>query len=87
MTSNSEEALVHFINETLLVEKPGVRVDALTPLFREGWIDSLKILQLIAFVEVQRGVNIPDRDIVMDRFENVRAICRHFLPSVPEIAL
>ena len=58
-------------------------VDALTPLFQEGWINSLKIIQLIAFVEVLRGENIPDSEIVMDRFQNVRAICEHFLTPIP----
>ncbi len=78
MNDTAEKALLEFINRELLAEKQGA-VDALTPLFQEGWIDSLKILQLIAFLEVQRGADIPDREIVMDRFQNVRAICGHFL--------
>ena len=75
----SEKILLDFINQELLSDKEG-QVDELTPLFQEGWIDSLKILQLIAFLEVQRGTDIPDREIVMDRFQNVRSICAHFLP-------
>ena len=83
MNNPSEDALVRFINEKLLADKNGA-VDALTPLFREGWIDSLKILQLIAFVEVLWGSDIPDSEIVMGRFQNVRAICEHFLSAKPE---
>ena len=83
MNSPSEEVLLDFVNHRLLADN-GAKADALTPLFREGWIDSLKILQLIAFVEVQRGADIPDREIVMDRFQNVRAICQHFLPAAIE---
>lgn len=80
MNSCPEEILLDFVNRILLADKDA-KADALTPLFREGWIDSLKILQLIAFVEVQRGADIPDREIVMDRFQNVRAICEHFLTA------
>ena len=80
MNSCPEEILLDFVNRRLLADK-GAKADALTPLFREGWIDSLKILQLIAFVEVQRGAGIPDREIIMDRFQNVRAICEHFLSA------
>lgn len=80
MSTNPEKLLLDFINQKLLADT-GAKADALTPLFREGWIDSLKILQLIAFVEVQRGSDIPDREIVMDRFQNVRAICKHFLAT------
>ena len=82
MNTTHEEALLKFINEKLLSEISG-GVDALTPLFREGGIDSLKIIQLIAFVEILRGENIPDVEIVMDRFQNVRAICEHFLNPAP----
>ena len=80
MNCAHEEALLRFINEKLLAERKE-KVDAFTPLFQEGWLDSLKILQLIAFLEIQRGADIPDREIVMDRFQNVRAICEHFLPT------
>ena len=80
MNANPEKLLLDFINEKLLADT-AAKADALTPLFREGWIDSLKILQLIAFVEVQRGADIPDREIVMDRFQNVRAICENFLTA------
>jgi acyl carrier protein len=78
MNASPEKALLDFINQELLADKEGT-VDAMTQLFQKGWIDSLKILQLIAFLEVQRGTDIPDRDVVMDRFQNVRTICEHFL--------
>ena len=78
MNTSTENLVLDFINQELLTDKEG-RVDAFTPLFQEGWIDSLKILQLIAFLEVQRGTDIPDREVVMDRFQNVRSICEHFL--------
>jgi acyl carrier protein len=54
-------------------------VECDTPLFDEGWIDSLKILRLIAFLEVTAGNKIPDELIVMDRFRTIETIAKNFL--------
>ena len=80
-----QAALVHFINEVL----PGLdgkarepfRADAATPLFESGLIDSLAILDLIAFVERATGQPIPPRMVVMKHFRCVAAICDSFGPQ------
>ena len=54
-------------------------VDADTPLFEGGLIDSLKILHLIAFVENATGQSIPEQQIVMKHFRTVRAIAETFI--------
>jgi len=77
------EKLLKFVNDDLLAgsqNKAGVD----TPLFDDGWIDSLKILQLIAFVEIQSGRRIPDEMIVMDRFRTAGEIARNFLEKWPQ---
>jgi acyl carrier protein len=75
------QALVTYINRELLARRgvEGIEIDADTPLFADGRIDSLNILRLIAFVEARRGRSIPDREIVMDRFRTPRAIVESFL--------
>ncbi len=80
MNTPQEEDLLRFINGHLLAEKGGI-VTSTTALFAEGWIDSLKILELIAYLEMKRGADIPDREIVMNRFQNVQTICREFLQN------
>ena len=75
---SSLDALVAFVSREL-VRDCSVAIDADTPLFEDGLIDSLNILQLIAFVEARRGRAIPDREIVMDRFRTPRAIAESFL--------
>jgi acyl carrier protein len=77
------ERLLKFVNDNLLAgseKKAGPD----TPLFDDGWIDSLKVLQLIAFVEIQSGRRIPDEMIVMDRFRTVGEIVRNFLETWPQ---
>jgi acyl carrier protein len=49
-----------------------------TALFEEGRIDSIRILELIAWVERALGRTIPDRWIRMDNFATVRRITDTF---------
>jgi acyl carrier protein len=76
--SDHLSALVEFVNRDLL-EGKGTAVDADSALFENGKLDSLNILRLIAFVETRRGRSIPDREIVMNRFRNLRTIAESFL--------
>lgn len=73
-------ALLRYVNRDLRRDStPKVYWD--TPLFEDGLIDSLKILQLIAFVEAQTGRRLADREIVMEKFRSVQAIAEHFLSA------
>jgi acyl carrier protein len=62
------------------VAPKGVRVDADTPLFATRLLDSLKVLELIAFTEQAIGRPIPDSHIRMDNFQTVARIATVFLP-------
>jgi acyl carrier protein len=71
------DALLRFVREDLLRGRD-VAIGPDTYLFEDGVVDSLGILTLIAFVEQQCGRTIPDGEIVMEHFRNIRAIARHF---------
>ena len=60
---------------------PGVTIDADTPLFRTGIINSIRILELIAWTERATGRPIPDREIRMDNFQTVTRIADVFAPE------
>ncbi|MBI3853980.1 MAG: acyl carrier protein [Verrucomicrobia bacterium] len=75
-------SLLEFVNGELLPDS-AQRVNADTPLFADGLVDSLKILQLIAFVEMKTGQNISDRDVVMENFRTVQTIIEHFYDAEP----
>ena len=62
------------------VAPKGVRVDAHTPLFATRLLDSLRVLELIAFTEQAIGRAIPDSHIRMDNFQTVARIATVFLP-------
>ena len=73
-----KSTILEFINHELLGDSSGT-IELDTPLFNDGLIDSLKILQLIAFIEVKTGRAIPDREVVMENFRTVRTIDQRFL--------
>ena len=61
------------------VARPGVTVNADTPLFDGGLIDSSRVLELIAWTEDAIGSMIPDSRIRMDNFRTVRRIAEVFV--------
>jgi hypothetical protein len=67
---------VDWINRTLV--PAGVTVNADTPLFANGLINSIRILKLIAWTEHTTGRRIPDAAIRMDNFRTVRRIADVF---------
>jgi hypothetical protein len=72
--------MVDWINRTLA--PPGVTVDADTPLFANGVINSIGIHKLIAWTEHATGQRIADSSIRMDNFRTVRRIADVFVVEV-----
>jgi len=68
--------MVAWLNED--VAPRGVTLLADTPLFATRLLDSLKVLELIAFTEQAIGRAIPDSHIRMDNFQTVSRIATVF---------
>ena len=75
--NDARDKLLAYINGELLTD-PTRRAEPDTPLFEDGWIDSLKILKLIAYVELMIGRNIPEEEIVMTNFRTTNTIAHYF---------
>jgi acyl carrier protein len=71
------DRLLSYVNDELLADR-NLRAGTDTSLFADGWIDSLSILQLIAFVELLIGREIADEEVVMENFRTVDTIAKHF---------
>ncbi len=65
---------------------PGVTITADTPLFANGLINSIRILELIAWTEREIGWEIPDVMIRMDNFQSVRRIAEVFVAEAQDVA-
>ena len=82
--SELERQLTHFINVTLL--GGGDAVDRDTRLFEDGYMNSLRILDLIAMVEKALGARIPDRSVRLANFRTIATIVRVFHPDASAAA-
>jgi len=77
-------AMVAWLNRS--VTGPGVTIDPDTQLFEGGLIDSIRVLELIAWTEEAIGAVIPDSRIRMDNFRTVARIAEVFLPEESDAA-
>jgi hypothetical protein len=80
-----------FISEMLAwinarLAPPGVRVEAATPLFASRIINSIKILELIAWTERAIGRPVPDLQIRLDNFHSVQRIADVFVREATDAA-
>ena len=76
-------SLLHLVNEVLpgLQSRPAAHwqpVQADTPLFESGRLDSLSILHLIAAIEDATGHPVPDALVTMKHFRSIETITETF---------
>ena len=76
-----ETELLAWLNRRYL--RPGASIVRETGLFQERWLDSIRILELIAWTERVIGRSIADEEIRMDRFRSVAAIASAFAGDDP----
>ncbi len=71
-TTRIEEEIREHIAGMALLDKE--EVDRDTSLFSAGLIDSLNLVQLVAFVEKQYGIKVGPMDLTLDNFDSVSRI-------------
>jgi len=77
-----EQGLVAWLNERFAPDGPLIHADTL--LFSGGLLDSLRILELIAWTERAIGYEIPDRAIRTDNFASAARIAELFAAGGPD---
>ena len=76
--------MVHWLNAR--IAPVGVTIHAETPLFVRGLMDSIRVLELIAYTEQAIGSTIPDSRMRMDNFHTVARIADVFLEESSDAA-
>jgi acyl carrier protein len=66
-------ALTEFI-KTEIMNNRSVNIDPNQDLLGAGILDSLGILQLVAFIEEKFGVQVPDEDVIFENFQSINAL-------------
>ena len=78
-----ERRLLTFTRERLAPREVAAGITVDTRLFEDRVIDSLKVLELIAFVQSVLGRKIPDAQIVLSNFRSIATIARVFTGEAP----
>lgn len=76
--------MIDWLNERFAPER--VVVGAETPLFESGLINSIRVLEIIAWTEEAIGTEIADSRIRMDNFRTVRRIAQVFIEEGIDVA-
>lgn len=86
-TMNRDRFATHLLAWlSLRLAPPGVKIAADTPLFAGGLINSIRILEVIAWVERATGRTISDAEIRMDNFATVVRIAEVFAKEPEHVA-
>lgn len=78
-----EERLLRFTRERLAAREVADAITVDTRLFEDRVIDSLKVLELIAFLQSALGRKIPDAQIVLANFRSIATVARVFTGGDP----
>jgi len=66
-------ALIEFVKNEIMRNK-NAKLNEDEDLLSAGILDSLAILQLVAFIEDQFGIKVPDEDVVFENFQSINAL-------------
>ena len=66
--------LRQWVAEEALAGRPDVALDDNTELLKSGYLDSLLMLRLVAYMEERFGVEVPDEEVLPAHFRNVAAM-------------
>jgi acyl carrier protein len=73
---STSSLLLEYIKKELAVgSKRNIQMD--DDLLSAGIIDSLGVLQLVAFIEEQFNIQMPDEDVVLENFQSVNALANY----------
>ena len=68
--------LVSFIQSEIVGDDRGLKVNAATRLIDGGLIDSMGLMQIIAFIEERTAVRVPDDEVMPENFQTVDSMER-----------
>jgi len=57
-----------------IMRNKNAKLDESEDLLGAGILDSLAILQLVAYIEKSLGIQVPDEDVQYDNFKSVNAL-------------
>ena len=78
-----EQAIRAYIAANLLVSDNGYRFSDNASFLEEGIVDSMGIMELVAFVGETFGITVEDEELVPDNFDSVRKLAAYIRRKAP----
>jgi acyl carrier protein len=66
-------ALIDYVKNEIM-RNPNAKLSDDQDLLGTGVLDSLAILQVVAFIDEQFGYQVPDEDVVFENFQSINAL-------------
>jgi acyl carrier protein len=73
-TRDISRELREWITTEALSARPDIVLQDSTELLRNGYLDSLLLLRLVAFIGDRFGIEVPDEDVLPANFRTVEAM-------------
>ena len=70
---DTKAALTNYIKQEIM-RNPKSNLSEDEDLLGAGILDSLAILQLVAYIEDAFGIKVPDEEVVFDNFQSINAL-------------
>ena len=77
MNTRSTDILIDYIHQRVLNGRNEITVTSQDDLLTSGIVDSIGIMQLIAFVEKEFDVKVPPEDMTLENFLSIEAIVNY----------
>jgi acyl carrier protein len=69
-----EEQIRHYVRENLLFGDARVQYDDNTSFLENGFVDSMGIMELVAFVQSEFGFEVDPMEILPEHFDSVNGL-------------
>ncbi len=73
---DNQQVLLDYVKQEI-AKGSGASVTVDDDLLASGVLDSLGILQLVAFIDERLGIQVPDEDVVYENFHSVKALSEY----------
>jgi acyl carrier protein len=68
------DRIEEFIRDQFAIAPSDKRFNRSVPLFEHGYVDSMGVVELLAFLKEEFGVAIPDHELLSDDFSTIDGI-------------
>jgi acyl carrier protein len=76
IVASHEDLIRQYISENILFSQSYPYADE-DSLLENGIIDSMNVMELVAFLEETMGIQVEDHEIVPDNFDSVRCLAEY----------